>query len=275
MNNTFNINRFGLLLRRQWLEFGKIFLITLAVAFGVIAAFYLVALWGIFKHDYTARVHLDFREPLFLIFGFLFISVIASNYFAHLGQKSKTVIDLLIPASTFEKFLAGVFFTLILSLLSFVVIFYLADLAFISKLRDTYSSTVRTTTYTDALGRQIVETDSYAYFFTVSRSGMLAPFYVAPMLVTAAFLLGSIYFNKFHYIKTAIALMLFSGLWTYLFINTTQYLMEGRRSISGDGHSGWYSPSKNTAEWLLVLGVITLALIFWIITYVRLKEKQV
>ena len=40
MNNTFNIQRLGLLLKRQWLEFGKIYLITVAVALGVIITFY-------------------------------------------------------------------------------------------------------------------------------------------------------------------------------------------------------------------------------------------
>ncbi|RZL46113.1 MAG: hypothetical protein EOO93_26330, partial [Pedobacter sp.] len=40
MNNTFNINRFGLLLRRQWLDFGKIYLIILVVIIGVIIGFY-------------------------------------------------------------------------------------------------------------------------------------------------------------------------------------------------------------------------------------------
>ena len=275
MNNTFNINRFGLLLRRQWLEFGKIFLITVAVAFGVIATFYTTALWSVFTGDLIHHIDLNFREPLFLIFGFLFISVIASNYFAHLGQKPKTVVDLLIPASTFEKFLAGVFFTLGLSVLSFVLVFYLADLAFISKLRDTYTSVATTTSYTDAMGRQVVETDKYDYFFNVNRSGILAPIYAAPALITAIFLLGSIYFNKFHYIKTVVVVMIFSGLWTYLFAETAQYLMSGRRPIMGEGNSHFYNADKSSVIWLLTLGIITLAAMFWAVTYVRLREKQV
>jgi hypothetical protein len=124
MNDTFNINRFGLLLRRQWLEFGKIFLITLGVAFGVIATFYTLNFWPVFVYDSLSYVSIGFREPLFVIFGFLFITVVASNYFAHLGQKPKTIIELLLPASTFEKFLASVVFTAILSVLGYILIFY-------------------------------------------------------------------------------------------------------------------------------------------------------
>ena len=87
MNNTFNIQRLGLLLKRQWLEFGKIYLITLAVALGVIITFYGFSTWSIIAEDRPfSPWALNFREPFFLIFGFLFITVIASSYFAHLGQ---------------------------------------------------------------------------------------------------------------------------------------------------------------------------------------------
>ena len=98
MNNTFNLQRFGLLLKRQWLEFGKIYLVSLVVALGVIIAFYGFALWPYLiqtvKEPFDFR--LNFREPLFFIFGFIFISIIASNHFAHLGQKPKAIIDLLL-----------------------------------------------------------------------------------------------------------------------------------------------------------------------------------
>ncbi len=144
MNNTFNIQRLGLLLKRQWLEFGKIYLITVAVALGVIITFYgfLLSSYFIYHSRQPDYYSLNFREPLFLIFGFLFITIIASSYFAHLGQKPKATIDLMIPASTFEKFLTSIFFTGILSTVSFVIIFYLTDLAFVSKLRSIYQSVV-------------------------------------------------------------------------------------------------------------------------------------
>jgi hypothetical protein len=272
MNNTFNINRFGLLLRRQWLEFGKIFLITLGVAFGVIAIFYLVALWPVLAYENDQNISLTFREPLFLIFGSLFISVIASNYFAHLGQKPKTIIDLLIPASTFEKFLAAVCFTAILSVLSFVLIFYVADLAFVSKLRSIYSGKITTTSFQDGVGRIITVADSYPYFFNKLRHGMFGPLYFAPAFITSIFLLGSIYFNKFHYIKTAIAVMLFSGIAVYIVANTAEFLMKNRRPIDANG----FIVGRHTnAEVLMVLLILLLTGIFWAITYVRLKEKEV
>ncbi|RZL50239.1 MAG: hypothetical protein EOP00_05235 [Pedobacter sp.] len=260
MNNTFNIQRFGLLLKRQWLEFGKIYLITLAVALGVLITFYGFSLKNVITEEYgfTPRV-LQFREPLFLIFGFLFITVIASSYFAHLGQKPKAIIDLMIPASTFEKFLTGVIFTAVLSTLSFVLIFYLTDLAFIAKVKAISSNYNQEATY---------------FFAKNSPKEFHSIYVIIPMFVTSIFLAGSIYFNKFHYIKTAISVMIFSGLWAFLIYKTGQLLFEGKVRVeqvsmnTNDAPKGW-----------IELGVfavfLLLTAIFWTITYVRLKEKQV
>ncbi|SFH29032.1 hypothetical protein [Pedobacter insulae] len=270
MNNTFSIHRFSLLLKRQWLEFGKIYLITLAVVLGVIITFYGFATWSTIAENYPFSERLlHFREPLFLIFGFLFITVIASSYFAHLGQKPKAIIDLMIPASTFEKFLTGILFTAVLSTISFLVIFYLTDLAFVSKLRSMYHSTspVSAEESTHAV-------DSIRYFFSKNNPGEFKSIFVlTPFFVTSLFLLGSIYFNRFHYIKTAISLMIFSGIWTFIIVKAGQALFEGRISVNhGNGNM---DDRKFWVELAVFSLMLLLTAIVWSITYVRLKEKEV
>ena len=258
MNNTFNIQRFGLLLKRQWLEFGKIYLITLAVAMGVIVTFYSFALTSIITEEnpFSSRV-LQFREPLFMVFGFLFITVIASSYFAHLGQKPKAIIDLMIPASTFEKFLTGVMFTAIMSTLSFFLIFYLTDLAFIAQVKDI----------------SLKYGEPATYFFAKNKPKEFESiFMIIPIFITSIFLAGSIYFNKFHYIKTAISVMIFSGLWAFIIFKTGEALFKGRVHVE-------QVEMNNAPKGWIELGVfavfLLLTAIFWTITYVRLKEKQV
>ena len=259
MNNTFNPQRFGLLLKRQWLEFGKIYLVSLLVALGVIIVFYGFALWKeLTGADRFTDRDLNFREPLFLIFGFIFISISTSNYFAHLGQKPKAIIDLLIPASTFEKFLTGIFFTSILTYVSFILLFYLTDLAFIAKLKGLYAD----------------DLTNLEYFFPKNNPNVFLPLYIAPFFVTSLFLLGSIYFNKFHYIKTAISVMIFSGILSAILFKTGAFLFEGKIMIQEENRNMNHL-SQSTAEWLGLLLLAVLTLIFWSITYVRLKEKEV
>lgn len=273
MNDTFNINRFGLLLRRQWLEFGKIFLITLGVAFGVIATFYAVNLCPVFLENSVPYVGVGFREPLFVIFGFLFITVVASNYFAHLGQKPKTIIELLLPASTFEKFLASLVFTAILSVLGYILIFYITDLVFMTKLRDIPNAVNTERYYTQTIDGKDISVDRYVYLFEALKNNMFLPFYIAPLFVTSVFLLGSIYFEKFHYIKTAIAIMLFSGIAGYVVAKVAEFLMSDRHPINMNG--SMVVGGRNTIEILIMALVFLFTMVFWTITYVRLKEKEV
>ena len=256
MNNTFSIQRFGLLLKRQWLEFGKIYLISLVVVLGVILAFYGFSLSPVLREEtaFDERM-LHFREPLFLIFGFMFISVIASNYFAHLGQKPKTIIDLLIPASTFEKFLTGIFFTAVLSILSYVLLFYLIDLAFIAKIRSLYKND-----------------GAISYFFEKNTENQFEAIYWTPFFITSVFLLGSIYFEKFHYIKTAICVMIFSGIWAAIIVKSAKVLFEGRIPIY---QTPYIRQAKDGMELWVTLLIAALTLIFWALTYVRIKEKEV
>lgn len=272
MNNTFNIQRFGLLLKRQWLEFGKIYMITLLVALGILVAFYSLTLWPyIMQMEHFSARQLNFREPLFLIFGFLFITVIASSYFAHLGQKPKAIIDLMIPASTFEKFLGGILFTAVLATASFTLLFYLTDLAFVAKIRSVYHSTTTATSFTDEAGKVTTVTDNIAYFFT--KNEIFKPLFVAPFFITSIFLLGSIYFEKFHYIKTTIVVMIFSGIWTAITVKAAKELFEGRVRVNEE--VAFRMNERSTAEILLTLLLLFLTAVFWSITYVRLKEKQV
>lgn len=276
MNNTFNIQRFGLLLKRQWLEFGKIYLISLVVVIGVEAAFYA---FNLYPFTSFSRDTLSFREPLFVLFGLLFITAIASSYFAHLGQKPKAIIDLMIPVSTFEKFLGGILFTALLSSASFVLIFYLVDLAFVSHIRSVFDAELvkSSITQTGALDEPSVK-DHLAYFFThnYNRSNLLKPFYVVPAFISSIFLLGSVYFNKFHYIKTTIAVMIFCGVWTAIIAKSGKLLFDNKvriNSISISVNRG-FSDRYIFELWGTVL-LIVLTVVFWTITYVRLKEKEV
>jgi hypothetical protein len=270
MNNTFSIQRFGLLLKRQWLEFGKIYLISLAVVLGIFLSFYGYNYYAI--TNFMARGfshHMAFRIPLFIVTGLIFITIIGSNYFAHLGQKPRAIIDLLVPTSTFEKLMGGILFTSVLGILSYLLLFYLTDLAFMTKLRSWYE-TSGNNMFLD--GKKVELSDMFPYFFTDTKKEVPIPILAGSFLLTSIFLLGSIYFEKFHYIKTTIVVMIFSGIWTAIIAKFGIVLFEGKTAVH---QTHFNDVSKSNVELLITLLLIVLTLIFWSITYVRLKEKEV
>lgn len=268
MNNTFNINRFGRLLKRQWLDFGKIYLISLLVIAGVLVASYS------FNTNVPKRIqyldaqnyfNMNFRIPVFLIVGMLFISIVASTYFAYLGQKSKAIMDLLIPASVFEKFLAGIFYTAFVSVFSYLVIFYVTDVGYtayinseIDALKAASSTTLEVKGARTFLTEVAPSQEVFNYFFAM------------PFLLTSIYLLGSIYFNRFHYIKTTVSVMIFSGVAMYIINEIADLITHNMVMVN---HS--YRNDKSDMLIIFLLITILLTLVFWTIAYVRLKEKEV
>lgn len=268
MNNTFNINRFGLLLKRQWLDFGKIYLISLLVIAGVLVASYA------FNTNVPRRVqyldaqnyfNMNFRIPVFLIVGMLFISIVASTYFAYLGQKSKAIMDLLIPASVFEKFLAGIFYTAFVSISSYLIIFYLTDISYTAYINSQINAL-------KAVNTAALEIKGARTFLTeiAPSQEVFSYFFAMPFLLTSIYLLGSIYFNRFHYIKTTVSVMIFSGVAMYIISEVSDLITKNMVMVN---HS--YRNDKSDVLTIILLITILLTLVFWIIAYIRLKEKEV
>ena len=68
--------------------------------------------------------------------------------------------------------------------------------------------------------------------------------------------------------------MIFSGIWTAIVIKSGEWLFNGKIMVDQENRNMNHM-SQNTAEWLGVLLIVALTAIFWSITYVRLKEKEV
>lgn len=269
MNNTFDLNRFLLQLKRQWLDFGKIYLGTLVVLIGLLSALYLYFMpsrgSNLYYYNNSVLI-LSFRYGLFFFFGFFFISIIASSYYSNLGQKPKAIIELMTPASTFEKFLAGIWYTAIVAIPSYLLVFYIVDVAFVKYLNSILPELSATIDKkleikpVDTLYAQVMGDEND--WHNVKYFGMF------PFLVTSTFLLGSAYFNRFHYIKTAIVVIIFCTLAGFTVFKTGNILMKDMVNTSVA------SKDEMVLQWVIATTTLTtLALLF--ITYIRLKEKEV
>ena len=268
MSNLFNLNRFGLLVKRQWMDFGKIYLGTVIVLAGIIFAFYSYFTPSSTDHnifDHEGNLDMRFRYGLFLILGFLFISITSSTYFTNLGQKSRVMHELMIPASTFEKFMVSIFYTVIVTVLGYLLVFYLIDLGFVKYLNanlNTFKSaeTLKTPIKAvDGLFDQVISDKKYLKYCSA--------FFAFPFLITSIFLLGSIYFNRFHYIKTAVSVIIFTYAVGYLIYKTCDLLTRNMTRIN------IHFNEKNVLLWIFLVSV-TITVALWFITYIRLKEKE-
>jgi hypothetical protein len=270
MNNTFNINRFGLLLKRQWLEFGKIYLMSLVVLAGIIIGFYFFNIpdfnRSLYRWDDHGHVQLGFRLPTFIAIGFLFLTIEASAYFSAFGQKPKAIMELMTPASASEKFIVAFLFTAILSLISYLLIFYIIDSLFVNYINELWQNNKATNYNTGKLTAVSFST----LFDDLTSEREFKFLFALPFFFSSIFLLGSIYFNRFHYIKTAVSVTALFSLIIFMTIKFGSWITAGKSRVY----------SVNTIERDFVFTIffwssVTLSLIIWLITYVRLKEKEV
>lgn len=271
MSNLFNTTRFFALIRRQWVGFGRIYLMSIGVIAGVIFCFYAFNVGTNYDHlqNDFANVYsiLNFRSPLFCVLGLFFVTVISSSYFADLGRKTKAIFELMIPASQLEKFLVGIFYTVIIGISSYLLIYYLIDLAFISYLRG-FGPSVRTEV--NELGEQVT-VEFWQYFFSVDYPSGAYYACFLPVVLNAIFLLGGIVFKSYQYIKTAISLLLYCVVWMSFFV----YLMKTQtENTVGRMDDNYWSDSNHIFGLITVTGIV-LTLIFWGIAFLRLKEKEI
>ena len=256
-------------MKRQWLEFGKIYLISLGILAGIIIGFY--GFFTFVDRSSASILSLNFREPLFILLGILFLTVTATTHFSQLGQKPKLIVELMIPASTLEKFLLGLFFSVFLAILSYVLVFYLIDFAFVYKLRTIFHSETTSLIHMQGVGDVEKKIINPVYFFEKILPKLFKPLYILPILISSLFFLGSVYFTKSQYVKTMISLMVFCGLWLTSIINTGQFLFNDKVR---NGSYNW-DANENNLEWGITIFLLLLSVFFWIITFIRLREKEV
>jgi hypothetical protein len=101
--------------------------------------------------------------------------------------------------------------------------------------------------------------------------------------IQAAFILGSVYFTRYTFVKTTIALLLLSLLGSLFITKGVEanlphgWHMYGlfQWSSYDEKNEQWVLLAPGTEKFLRLLIEYSLPFIFWVITYFRLKEKEV
>ncbi|HVY75730.1 MAG TPA: hypothetical protein VG890_12910 [Puia sp.] len=283
MNQTFDFNRWRLLIAKHGYEQGKKYLLSLVA----IAA--LLLIWFVFV------LFANPYEPLpdgaqfgtYYVGLFLVGCIYASLLFSDLASRPRGIDYLSLPASHLEKLLCALFYGVLIFFLAYTIVFYIVELPMIRVARAiAYAHWLKT-----AHPKEIFNAGETINVFVMPRRPAGAPnafFYIllSYFAVQAAFILGSVYFPKFSFIKTVVTLLLIGLVYVFLVDTVVGWIMpEGRyyhafTAYNFHGPNGYEDGKVVTLpEWfhdlLSIIVRYAFAPIFWITTYFRLKEKEI
>lgn len=256
MNQFFSFERFSLLVKKHWVENKKRYSLSILAYTGLLIPWFLS---GIIMHEEDIMDH-DVQQLTFFFSLFVVGTFYASQYFSDLGSRAKGSNFILVPASTFEKFLCSLLYTVLLFLIVFTAAFYLADVLMVT-LANAFSTTNDPNLKATVLNVFKVKLIQFNPEVAIN----LVLFFIS---IQSLFLLGSVYFKKYSFIKTiitgfVIVIVLFSM--TFFLMNKflpnreDDFLLKAERSV----------------PYILLLLAYIIAPISWIITYFLLKQKQV
>ena len=265
MNNTFDFNRFSLLVKRQWVENKKLFLMG---SFGIVGI--IIVIDSLIMKWEHGHINADARFPFFLLILFFGSSIFANYVFKDLSDKNSSTGFLLIPASHFEKFLTGIFYAFIVFPMVFLALFYVVDLGFVSignnikeelkvpgiKNIQLHTLIINSKKIRESLGETIG-------FWLVIQAFVLA---------------GAVQFEGRSYIKTAF--MGFASLFLLgfvIYLSDKFLLSDVTMQFQNKGYSReLVKPTKEMFNRVFeIILIYILPPILLVITYFKLKEKQV
>jgi hypothetical protein len=273
MNQFFNFKRFQLLVAKHWADNKKRYILSVLAFIGLLISWFSFTLLTIQDFPMARPIQqITFFFSLFAVGTFY-----ASQYFRDLGSRAKGINFLLVPASAFEKLLCSLLYTVVLFFVVFTLAYYLVDIVMVNIANGIYGS------QSNASKASVVNMFKVNLLRFNSDSSL--NFLLMFFSVQSAFLLGSVYFEKYSFIKTII-----SGFVGCFILFCLMYLLNEKLLPEGDYPRGFLTayrvyvdgvndPLVQVPRWIgevfRFLLMYAIAPFLWIVTYYRLKEKQV
>lgn len=276
MNQHFSLPRFCKLTAMHWMENRKRYSLFVLATVGVMIAWYSFVL-AMFGHD-SEIIFIQFAT---YFWGLYFIGLLyASTLFAGLNAKPQAISYLSVPASHLEKSCSAILFGVIGFFVVYTLLFYIVDIPMVHIYNGLYPA------------GQKNSHDAVFVYNVFTAAGGIPPeremhlFLLAFFSIQAVFILGSVYFTRYAFIKTIVAILLFT-LVVVIFMTKvvaqnlpdSWHLNDMIGWVERDAQS--YRPIKQVSlsgwtEALLRFGLIGgVPVFFWCVTYFRLKEKEV
>jgi len=263
MNNTFSMPRFGLLFRKTILERPIQLLGLPALSLSVVFLSYLVI---------KTLFSIEDAQNISFVFGMTGGGcILASLVYGYFSSNAMGSSYLTLPASHFEKWLCGVLITGVLYVVIFLLLFHCIDVFCVGA----YHSGL------DPDGPFYKEL--YASVEVMPLTGFVAGnAFVMFANFEGAMLVGSLYFNKAGFIKTALLLcavcfgmyLLNMIIATAMMKNVTNALPYRLVWIEVGKDWGRIDLPEHLGQAFRTLFTYILPAMFWVLAYVRLKEKE-
>ncbi|MES2881881.1 MAG: hypothetical protein V4676_07025 [Bacteroidota bacterium] len=274
MNQFFSLKRFSLLVVKHWADNKRRYALSILAFLGLLVTWFAFTMLTGFDNIPMGKAvqQITFFFSLFAVGTFF-----ASQYFGHLGSRSKGINFLLVPASAFGKLLCSLLYTVLLFFVVFTAAYYLVNTLMVAIANTLPASS-------GGLAKPSV-VNVFKIILIKFNTDSTINFLLFFFSVQSAFLLGSIYFEKYSFIKTII-----TGFVAGFILFCLMYFFNELLLPEGDYPSGFFTtyvvhvdgvndhlieiPSwiGEVFRFLVMYGV---APFLWVVTYYRLKEKQV
>jgi hypothetical protein len=271
MNNTFDFNRFSLLVKRQWVENKKLFLMASFALIGIgILLYSLTSNWN--RGDISNAV-----QVLFFTSGLFFAGTLFTNYvFKDFSDKNSTTHFLMTPSSHLEKLLSGCVYGFIVFPIVFLVIYFAIDYFFVSFANSFHHNLVEKNLIKDSTWKENIW-----FYEQLSEKPriFLQPLIGMWFIVQSAMIIGTVMYTRWAYIKTAFISLSFIIALGFLTNYVFDFMIgELDEQATAKTHN-FYQLIKPTKDMLMEVTILCLKYVFTpillLIAYFKLKEKQV
>ncbi|MCI5707598.1 MAG: hypothetical protein MR298_09825 [Odoribacter sp.] len=266
-NTIFNLSRFKNLLLKELKENKKSLLLRWLMLYGFLTITFLLA--ALQYYPTSQNEYNVWALEMAAFIGILFVTgcASASLMMEHINTKTKRISTLILPASSFEKFIVRWLIFVVFFLMFYWIAFYLADWTRMAIYSAAYpeNTLISPLPLSDFLWNPGSE---YCYFKARKLTLLAFSGYLA---IQSFFVLGSCIWPKNSFIKTFAALFLLFGVYFYFaFLSAEQYL--SNKYIS-DPFPNLVNEGNQELVGICILSGIVL--FNWILAYFRFKESEI
>ena len=274
MNNTFDINRFILLLRKDIQENWKKYLIRILTIYGVVT---LVITWNTHitynEHEKFGKT-LEYLNNDLIIFSlmifFIFGCISASMIMEPINSKTKRLVYLMNPSSSFEKYFSRWVFFTIGYILIFLVLFFLSDATRVLITSIRFPDTEVPFLHFD----KFLGNNEYNYVF--HNTTRLAFSVTLFFFIQSLFILGATFWPKNALVKTFSAGTIITVTFLLVCWCIIALLFENGMDSFGKAlqQKTFGIQDITIIKYLTVLGAI-FTVVNWVLAFFRFKESEV